>query len=112
MALHIGPFGENDAVEVGVAHRPVPAGLVVTDHAILLRTQCLDRPLRLEIEIVRAQPHHLAAERLEGVFEQDELASGIHVASLSALRIPGVADLHSIDIGDDIVIPRAADDGA
>jgi hypothetical protein len=32
---------------VRVAHRAIPAGLVMADHAVLLRTQRLDNLLRL-----------------------------------------------------------------
>src|SRR5487761_869007 len=106
---HIRPLTGDDAVDVRVAHRAVPAGQVMADHSILLRAECFDRFLRAKIKIIRTQAHHLAAELVERMLEQNELAGGVHVASLPALRIPGVADLDPIDRGDDIVIPRAAD---
>jgi hypothetical protein len=112
MALHVGPLAEKDAVHVRIAHSTVLARHVVTDHTVLLRTQRLDRLLRAKIEIVGPQADDPAAERLERVSEQHELAGGIHAASLPTLRIPGVADLDAIDRGHDVVIPRAADDGA
>src|SRR6185437_1625843 len=112
MALHVRPFGENDAVHVRVAHCAVPAGLVVADHSVFFGAKRFDCLLRPEIEIIGAQTDDLTAERLERVLEKHELAHGVHVGSLAALRVPGVADLDPVDLAGDIVIPRAADDGA
>src|SRR5437879_4384038 len=80
------PFGCEHAVHHGIAHRAVAPRPVVTDHAVLLRTQRFDRPLRGQIEIVGAQAHDLAAQFLEGVREKQQLASGIDVAALPARR--------------------------
>src|SRR5437879_10959032 len=103
------PFGCEHAVHHGIAHRAVAPRPVVTDHAVLLRTQRFDRPLRGQIEIVGAQAHDLAAQFLEGVREKQQLASGIDVAALPALRVPGVADLDAVGGRDDVVIKGAAD---
>jgi DNA-binding MarR family transcriptional regulator len=112
MALHIRPLGAGDAVDVGVAYRAVPAGLVMADHPILLRSERLDRLLRPKIEIVSTQAYYFAAKPVKCVLEKHELAGGIHVAHLPTLAIPGVANLDPIDLGDDVVIPCATDDGA
>ena len=99
MSLHVGPLASEDAVHHGVAHRAVAPRPMMANHPILLRTQPLDRPLRGEIEIVGAQTDHLAAQRVEGVREQQQLAGRVDVAALPALCIPGVADLDAIDRG-------------
>ena len=71
-----------------------------------------DRALRDEIELVGAKADDLAAELLERVREQQQLAARVDVAALPALRVPRVADLDAIDVGDDVVKARAADDRA
>ena len=45
----------------------------------------LDRPLRREVEVVGAQADDPAAERVERVAEQQQLARGVDVAALPAL---------------------------
>ena len=110
MPLHVRPFVRQDAVHHGVAHRPVAARRVVADHAVLPGAERLDRPLRGEVEVVRAQAHHLAAEGIERVSQQEPLARGVDVGPLPAPTVPGVADLDPIHVGDDVVIAGAADD--
>ena len=63
-----------------VAHGAVAARGVMADHAVLLRAQRLDRALRCEVEVVGAQADHLAADGLERVLEQEQLAGGVDVA--------------------------------
>src|SRR4030095_7489523 len=82
----------------------------MANHAVLLRAERFDRTLRSEIEIIRAQPNHLAAELVERVREQQQLAAGIDVRAPDALAVPRPADLDSIDNCDDVVIARRADD--
>ena len=59
----------------------------------LLRAEPLDRALAREVEVVGAPADQLRAERLERVRHQQQLAAGVDVAALPALRVPGVADL-------------------
>src|SRR5438067_9798880 len=93
MALHVWPFGGDDAVHHRVAHRAVAARRVVADDAVLLRAERLDRALRGEIEIVGAQADDLAAERVERVAEEEQLAHAVEVRLLPASCVPRVADL-------------------
>lgn len=66
---------QNDDSSIAM-HRAVPAPLVVADHTVLLRTQRFNCLLRPEIEIIRAQTHHLAAERLECMLEKQGSSLG------------------------------------
>src|SRR6478752_2810931 len=106
------PFVAQHAVHDGVADAAVAARPVVADDAVLLRAERLDRLLRAEVEVVGAQAHHLAAELLEGVGEEQQLARGVDVRPLAALRVPGVPDLHAVGGRDDVVVARAAHDAA
>ena len=85
---------------------------MVADHSVLFRAEPLDGTLRREVEVVGAQRDHLAAEGLERVMEQQQLAGGVDVCSLPAPAVPGIADLHAIDRGDDVVIARGPDNPA
>src|SRR5439155_9789554 len=100
------------AVDHGVAHRAVAAQRVVADDAVLLCAERLDRALRAEIEVVGPQAYDLAFQSLERVSEEKELTSRIHVAALTALCIPGIADLDPIRRRDDVVIPGAANNSS
>src|SRR5687768_8620676 len=93
MALHVRPFGGEHAVEHGVAHAAVAPRPVAADDAVLLRAESLDGALRGEVEVVGAKSDHGAAHALKGVGEKQQLARGVDMASLAALRVPGVADL-------------------
>src|SRR6478736_2285218 len=81
------------------------------DDAILLGADAYDRSLRSKVEVIGAKADHRTAQLIEGVLEQEQLAGGIDVAALAALRVPGPADLDAIDRGDDVVIARGANDG-
>ena len=83
----------------------------MADHTVLLGTKGFDRALGSEIEIVGTESDHLAAERIERVLEEQQLARGVDVAALPPSGVPGPADLDAIDLRNDIVIPRRADDG-
>src|SRR5215475_8734800 len=85
---------------------------MMADYAVLLGTQGLDRPLRDDVQVVRAQSDHLAPERIEGVPEQQQLTTGVDVAALPALSVPRVADLDAIYFRHNVVIARAANDDA
>src|SRR6267143_470978 len=108
--LDIRPLVGQDAVHDRIADRAIAPRPVVPDHPVLLRAQRFDRALRTEIEVVGAQAHNLAAQRLEGVREKQQLAGRVHVRALAALRVPGVADLDAVGGRDDVVITGAADD--
>ena len=62
--------------------RTVPSrrAAVMAEHAVFLRAKRLDRALRREVEVVGAQADDLAAERLERVPEQQQLARSVDVA--------------------------------
>src|SRR5467141_1504977 len=107
--LDVRPLVGQDAVHDRIADRAIAPRPVMPNHAVLLRAQRFDRALRRQIEIVGAQAHDLAAQFLEGVREKQQLASGIDVAALPALRVPGVADLDAVGGRDDVVITGAAD---
>ena len=93
VALHRRPLGRDDAEQRRVS-RSVPSreDLVVAQDAVLLRAQPLDRRARLEVEEVGAELDGDAAERLERVRQQQQLALGIYARPLRALRVPRVAD--------------------
>ena len=112
MSFHIGPFGRENAVHHAVAHRPVSSRPVMADDSILFGTQGLNCSLRRKIEIVGAQADDLAAQRVERVTKQQQLARRVDVAALPSFSIPGVTDLHAIDVRYDVVITRATDDHA
>jgi hypothetical protein len=56
----------------------------MAEDAVLLRSQRLDGALGAEVEVVGPETHQLAAERLERVGEQQQLASAVDVAPLPA----------------------------
>src|SRR5439155_6957887 len=112
MAADVGPFAGDDAVHHQIPRRAVLAHTEVADDAVLAGAERFDRPLRAEIERVGPQTDDLAAEGVERMREQQQLAGGVDVRSLPALRVPCIADLHAIEAGDDVVIARRADDGA
>src|SRR5574341_65635 len=112
MSLHVGPFMREDAIHHAVARRSIAARQVMAEDAILLGPQRLNGSLRSEVEIVGAQPDYLTPQRVERVTEQQQLAGGVDVTALPALPIPGVTNLHAINLGDDVVIARGADDCA
>ena len=58
---------------------PSRAEAEVADDAVLLRAKPFDGPLGAEIEVVRAQAHDLAAERVERMGEQQQLAGRVDV---------------------------------
>lgn len=108
-ATHVRPLRRQDAVHHRVPRGAIPPRLVVADHAVLRGAQRLDRPLRPAVVDVGPQPHDLAAEGLEGVAHEQQLAGGIDVAALPPRGVPGVADFDAVDRGHDVVEPRAAD---
>jgi len=112
MTPHVRPFARKDAVHHTVADGSVAAGDVMAHDTIAFRSECFYGPLRAEVKVVGPQSHDFAAQRFEGVAEQQQLASRVDVGSLAALRVPGVADLHAIDSGNDVVIARRTDDSA
>ena len=87
------PFAVDDAEYDGVALRAVGQQLVVAQHAVLLGAEPLDRDPRSVIEPVRPKFHRDAAQHLERMRQQQQLAFGVDRRALRALRIPGVPDL-------------------
>src|SRR5262245_27233901 len=112
MSLHVRPFTRQNAIHHAVTYRSVAAGAVMTDNAILLGPQGLNRSLRGKVEIIGAQTHHLAPQRIECVTEQQQLAASVDMAALPALGIPGVTDLDPINRRYDVMVAGAADDRA
>src|SRR6185436_11746577 len=110
MQLDLGPLAREDTVDDDVARGAVAPRPEVPHDAVFLRAERLDRALRREVELVGAKADDLAAELLEGMREQQQLAARVDVAALPALRVPRVADLDAVDVGDDVVETRAADD--
>src|SRR5688572_11800 len=110
VALHVGPFIGENAVHHCVPDAAVAPRPVMPDDAVFLRAERLDRALRAEVVVVGAQSDHLALQLFEAVLEEQQLAGGIHMRALAALRVPGVADLDAIGGRDDVVVAGAADD--
>jgi len=55
VSLYVGPFAGKYAVKNSVARRTVAAWRMMTDDAVFLRAQSLNRPLRSKIENVSPQ---------------------------------------------------------
>src|SRR5438445_4000077 len=110
MPPHIRPLSSEDAVHHDVAGAAVAPDAEMANHAVLLGAERLNGALRSKIEVVRAETDDLAAQRLEGVAQQQELAGRVHVRALAALPIPRVPDFHAIDRRGDVVIARRPDD--
>ena len=55
IASHVGPLRQENALHHRIARRPIFAHAEVTDDAVLLRTKRLNRPLRPQVETVRAE---------------------------------------------------------
>src|SRR5262245_45778032 len=108
MLPDVRPLMREQAVDDRVAHAAVPALSVMTDHAILLRTEPFDRSLRSKVEVVRPETDDAALQDIERMLEQQQLARGVDVSALQRLRVPRVADLDAIDLRHDVVIARAA----
>src|SRR5262245_51704287 len=87
---HIRPLARKDAVHHRIAGSAILACRMVTKNPVFLGAERFDRPLRPEIEVVRAQSDDLAAERVERVTEQDQLARRVEARTLPAARVPGV----------------------
>src|SRR3954466_10269535 len=104
------PLGCENAEDVRIPDGAVPPRGVVADDTVLFRTDPENGALRAEVEVVRPQANDLAAQRIERVPEQQQLARRVDVRALPAPRIEGVADFHSIDAPHDVVVPSRPDD--
>src|SRR5437899_4771355 len=62
---HVRPLRGEYAVHHHIARAAIAPNPEMPDHAVLLRTERFDRALRAEIEIVGAQSHDLAPQRVE-----------------------------------------------
>ena len=80
--LNIEPLGREDAEHDAVADGAIAALVVVANHSVEPGPQTGNGLLRCEIEIVSSQPDDFAAERVESVAEQEELAAGVDVRPL------------------------------
>ena len=109
MTPDVGPFGGKNTVEDRVARGAVLSRPVVTNDAVSPRTECLDCALGTDVEEVCLQTHDTAAQAIEGVGQQEELAGRVHVCPLPARSVPGVAYLDSAYRRYDVVKARAAD---
>jgi hypothetical protein len=81
--------GEN-AVHHDITRGSIAPHAEVPYHAVFLRAQRLDGPLRAKVEGVGPEAHNLAPERVERVAEQEQLAGRVDVGPLTALRVPRV----------------------
>ena len=104
MTSDVGPFGGEDAVQDRVSDAAVAPHRMMPQDTVFLGAQPFDRPLRAEIEVVGPQADDLAAERIEGVRQEQQLARPVDGSALPAVAIPGVADLDAVDGGDDVVV--------
>src|SRR5665647_1961338 len=98
MRLHRRPFAGDDAVDHGVAQRPVGRDLMAAQDAVLLGAQPLDAAPALMIEEMGAEFDRDAVEFFERVAEQQQFALGIEPAALHAPGVPGRADLDPPDL--------------
>ena len=110
VALHVGPLTSENAEHDAVAHGAVASCLMVSKDAVLLRAEGRDRSLRGEVEVVGAKADNSAAQRIEGMAEQETLARGVDMAALPTAGVPRVTDLDTIDRGNDVVVSSASDD--
>jgi hypothetical protein len=76
---------------MAVARRPIPACLKMPDNAVFARPQSLHGPLGLFIEIVHPKADDFAAQRVEGLPQQEQFARGVDVGSLPTLTVKRVA---------------------
>src|SRR5262249_43082520 len=97
-----GPLGGDDAVDAGVAQGAVGGELMAAQDAVELGAEPLDAGAGLAVEEVGAEPTGDAAERLEGMAEQEQLAARVEVGPLHRLAVPGRADLHALVGGVDV----------
>src|SRR4051812_49221007 len=111
MSFYVGPFGGQDAVHDTVSHRSVSPGVVMADHAILMRAERFDGSLRCKVEVVGPESNDSTPQRRKPVFKQQQLARGVDPAALPTGRIPGIANLDSIDLGGDVVVAGASHNG-
>src|SRR5437899_11074303 len=88
MAPHVRPLSRENTVHHDVARAAVAADAEVPDHAVLLRAERFDGPLRPEVEVVRPQAHHLATQRVERVTQEHQLARGVDVRALATAPVP------------------------
>src|SRR5256885_8979792 len=86
--LYVAPFGGKDAEDHRIAGRAVTARLMMTENTVLLRSERRDRALRCDVEAVGAEPDDGAAESLESMRQEQQLARRVHVRSLPARRVP------------------------
>ena len=70
MGTHFGPFTLVQAVHHRIANRAIAAQRVAANDTVFFGPQAFNRPLAGVVEIVRAPAHHVAAQRLETLRQQ------------------------------------------
>jgi len=70
MPFYIGPLRRKDTVHHAVSNGSIATGLMMPDHAVLVRADGCNCPLGPEVEVVATESHDLAAQLLEGVCEE------------------------------------------
>jgi hypothetical protein len=109
MTPDIAPFGSKNAVEDGVARGTVLSLTVVTKDPVPSGTECLDSALGPDVEEVRLQADNTAAQAIEGVGQQEELAGRVDVCPVPSRSVPGIAYLDASYRRHDVVEARTAD---
>src|SRR4051812_16878485 len=108
MPFHVWPFESQDAVHNAVSHRTVSPGVMMADDAVLVRAERFNGSLRCKVEVVGPESNDSTPQGVESVFQQEQLTRSVDPAALPAGRIPGVADLDSIDLGGNVVVAGAS----
>ena len=93
MALHGRPFPIKNAVDTGVAQRPVLSQLMLTKYAVQPRPQPLDGSTTLTVEGMSPKFNGNGLQSLERMRQQQQLAFGIQARTLNAASIPSGAYL-------------------
>src|SRR2546427_10771832 len=90
IAPHVGPFGGENAVHHHIARAAVATNAIMSNDPVLLGAERFDGALRAKVEVVGAQTHHVAAERVEGATKQQKLAGGMIMRRLATAPISGL----------------------
>lgn len=99
MQFHILPFAMDDAVNASVPQCLLRQGmsvdLVLSQHAIQLGSQTLNRAAALLIQHMGAKFHRNAPQVFEGMAEQQSLGFGVQGGTLHTLTVPSGANFHA-----------------
>lgn len=97
LSLNFRPFTSSQAVHHGIAYGAVASRRVTAYDAVFFCAQALDGTLACEVEIVCAPTHHVVTQSFKGMCHQHEFCSGVHMAALHTLGVPGVANFQAFD---------------